>query len=193
MPKRVIWFASCAALVMVGDQTSKFWSLKELTYAFDAVPSPLAVFFAAAPKTDRGNHFANLTDVVWSPNFFRFRYAENPGAAFGLFRTVPESLRGPLFLSTTLAAAALLVLTMKRVKGLRSEKWLMLGLPLILGGALGNAVDRVARGFVIDFIEIHYYDKAYWPAFNIADAAICIGVAALLIDSVVRKEPKASV
>jgi signal peptidase II len=63
----------------------------------------------------------------------------------------------------------------------------------VLGGALGNYVDRIARGFVIDFLEAHWFDKAAWPSFNIADAAICVGVGMLVVDAFVRREEKVAV
>ena len=61
-------------------------------------------------------------------------------------------------------------------------------LPLVLGGAIGNYIDRIARAFVIDFLEAHWYDKAAWPSFNVADAAIVVGVGLLMVDAFVRKE-----
>jgi signal peptidase II len=190
MSKRVWWFLSCVVVVVALDQYTKFLTLERLTYAFDGVDSRLRVFFSSAPESSGAYHFAPKTDVVFSDNFFKFRYAENPGAAFGLFRTVPDNLRGPLFHLVSIGAVILLISFMRKLKGAPNEKWAVFGLPLVLGGALGNYVDRLARGFVIDFLEAHYYEKAYWPAFNIADTAICIGVGALLIDSLVRKESK---
>jgi len=63
----------------------------------------------------------------------------------------------------------------------RSQAWLASALALILGGAIGNVIDRIYHGYVIDFIQ-WYYASYYWPSFNIADAAICIGAAILIID-----------
>ncbi len=60
-----------------------------------------------------------------------------------------------------------------------------------MGGAVGNWVDRLARGFVIDFLEAHWYNKATWPNFNVADAAIVVGVGLLMVDAFVRKEQPA--
>jgi signal peptidase II len=71
-----------------------------------------------------------------------------------------------------------------------TDTWSQLGLALILGGAVGNYIDRLTRGFVVDFLEAHWFDKATWPSFNIADSAICIGAALILIDSF-RREKKA--
>ena len=59
----------------------------------------------------------------------------------------------------------------------------------MLGGALGNYIDRLARGFVVDFVQAHWKDQAYWPSFNVADMAICVGVGMLILDAFVRKEP----
>ena len=77
-----------------------------------------------------------------------------------------------------------------RLSGGRQERWARIGLPLVLGGALGNWVDRLARGFVIDFIEAHWREVYTWPSFNVADSAIVVGVALLVIDGFVRKERK---
>ena len=77
-----------------------------------------------------------------------------------------------------------------RLPGGPVERWALAGLPLVLGGALGNWVDRLARGFVIDFIEAHWREVYSWPSFNVADSAIVVGVAFLVIDGFVRKEPK---
>ena len=60
------------------------------------------------------------------------------------------------------------------------------GLALILGGALGNVIDRVARGHVVDFIHVHWFDSWYFPAFNVADSAITIGAALLILDSLLE-------
>jgi signal peptidase II len=64
----------------------------------------------------------------------------------------------------------------------RTEKLFCTGLALVLGGAIGNLYDRVTLGYVIDFLNFHY-QHMYWPAFNVADSAICVGVGLLLLDS----------
>jgi signal peptidase II len=63
----------------------------------------------------------------------------------------------------------------------------------VLGGALGNYLDRLARGFVIDFIEAHWHERATWPSFNVADSCIVVGVGLLLLDGLLRRESKAEV
>lgn len=192
MPRKYGWLAVIALLVAVADQITKFVVLEKLTTAYDSAPSKVAVFFGTAPEPGfDGLHYRAKEAIVVSNDFFRFRYAENPGAAFGLFRNLPDSLRGPLFHVVSIGAVILIAFYFTKLTGAKNEVWAKWGLPLVLGGAIGNYIDRLARGFVIDFLEAHWFDKAYWPAFNIADSAICVGVGLLFIDSFVRKETKA--
>ena len=192
MPRKYVWLVAIALSVIALDQWTKFLTLDKLTTAFDGVPSRAAVFLGAAPQPGfDGYHFRPKDQIVLSDDFFRLRYAENPGAAFGLFRTVPDNLRGPLFHLVSIGAVILIGYYFAKLKGAKNERWAKWGLPLVLGGAIGNYVDRLARGFVIDFLEAHWFEKAYWPAFNIADSAIVVGVGLLIIDSFVRKEPAA--
>lgn len=184
------WLAAVALIVLVADQWTKFVVLERLTTAFDGGGNRLATFFGAAPKPGYdGYHYRPKDMVVLSDDYFRLRYAENPGAAFGLFRNLPEDLRGPLFHLVSIGAVILVGYYFSQLRGAKNEAWARWGLPLVLGGAIGNYVDRLARGFVIDFLEAHWLEKAYWPAFNVADTAIVVGVGLLLVDSFVRKEP----
>ena len=194
MSRKYGWLAVIALLVVAADQITKFIVLEELTAAYDSAPSKAGVFFGKAPELGfDGLHYRPKEAIVVSEAFFRFRYAENPGAAFGLFRNLPDSLRGPLFHVVSIGAVILIAFYFTKLTGAKNEVWAKWGLPLVLGGAIGNYIDRLARGFVIDFLEAHWFDKAYWPAFNVADSAICIGVGLLVIDSFVRKEVKAPV
>jgi signal peptidase II len=188
--RKYVWLAAIALIVIGADQWTKFLVFEHLTTAFDRAPGPkLGVFFGAAPEAAfDGYHFRPKGQVVLSDEFFRLRYAENPGAAFGLFRNVPPEYRGPLFHLVSLGAVVLIAFAVRKLKGEKDEVWARWGLPLVLGGALGNYVDRLARGFVIDFLEAHWHEQAYWPAFNVADTAIVVGVGLLLVDSFVRKE-----
>ncbi len=189
MQRKYVWLAVIALVVIGLDHWTKFLVLDRLTTAFDGAPSKLGVYLGKAPEARfDGYHFRPKDQIVLSDDFFRFRYAENPGAAFGLFRTVPDHLRGPLFHLVSIGAVILIAFYFSKLRGEKNEAFAKWGLPLVLGGALGNYVDRIARGFVIDFLEAHWFEKAYWPAFNIADTAIVVGVGLLVIDSFVRKE-----
>lgn len=193
MRKKWVFLAVVVGLVLGVDQVSKFRTLATLSRAFEGASSELGAFFGAAPAPGfDGYHFRPLEPVVLSDGFLRLRYAENPGAAFGLFRTVPDTWRGPLFHLVTIGAVLLCLFHFRKLTGAPLERWAKWGFPLVLGGALGNYVDRLARGFVIDFIEAHWFEKAYWPAFNVADSAIVVGVGLLLVDSFVRTPEKAA-
>jgi signal peptidase II len=109
--------------------------------------------------------------------FFKLRYSENPGVAFGMFQ---EMAGGRLVLTLMAVGAFALVIYYLRKTDAQATR-LHVALGLVGGGAIGNLIDRVAYGRVTDFIVWHV--KAHeWPAFNIADAALCIGVALMVID-----------
>lgn len=113
--------------------------------------------------------------------FFDLSFESNPGAAFS-FLADAKSVRAP-FLTAIAIGASLLILWMAW-KLRPGQHLLAVGLALVLSGAVGNLVDRLRFSYVIDFILWHIGDKFYWPTFNIADAAIVVGVGLLVIDSV---------
>jgi signal peptidase II len=192
--RKWVLLIALSASVVVLDQITKYVVLRELTTAFDAAQDfggRLGIFTHDAPPLSwDGYHYRSKRAVTVSESFFRFNYAENPGAAFGLFRNLPEGLRGPLFHLVSIGAVFLILHYFRKLQGSKEERWALGGLPLVLGGAIGNYIDRLSRGFVVDFLEAHWYDQARWPSFNVADSAICIGVGLLVIDSFVRKEKK---
>lgn len=194
MPRRYVLFLVITLGVVLLDQWTKFLAVDALTTHFDAyhgVGSEIGALYANPPELAAGSfHFAPSSSVEVIPHFLRFRYAENPGAAWGLFHSLPSSVRGPLFHVVSIAAIILISWYFSRLRGSRDERFALVGLPLVLGGAIGNYVDRVARSFVIDFIEAHWFDKAYWPTFNVADMAICVGVGCLIVDAFVRRDRK---
>lgn len=197
MPRKLTVLLGLALAVLIADQWSKFAIVGALTTRFDAAASTghrLALLYSkdGAPRGYDGLHFRPRRSITVSEDFFRLRYAENPGAAWGLFRSLPEHLRLPLFHLVTVLAVVIISTSFLKLRGVREEKWAYWGLPLVLGGAVGNWIDRVARGFVVDFLEAHWMDRAHWPSFNVADMAIVVGVGMLLVDALVRKEPRAS-
>lgn len=108
-----------------------------------------------------------------------FRLAKNPGGAWGLLGGESQTLRISFFVAISIVAVVF-ILSLYR-KTTREQKALMWGLPLVLGGALGNLVDRIRYGHVIDFIEVRL-GSYQWPTFNVADIAICVGVGLMAID-----------
>lgn len=114
---------------------------------------------------------------------FDFVFAQNPGGAFSLLRGLPEIVRRPFFLYVSAAAAVFLVAMYLRID--RRHTALAWGLPLALGGAIGNLVDRMRYGWVVDFIHFSVEGSGrthHWPTFNVADIAIVVGVGLLAID-----------
>jgi signal peptidase II len=195
--KLVTLFAIALAVVAV-DQVVKYWMVGELTSRFDGlrtVGARLAALYGTPPPEGfDGLHFRPKRSITVSPDYLRIRYAENTGAAFGLFRGLPAPIRGPLFHLVSIGAVILITAYYLRLSGRsREERFARLGLPLVLGGALGNYLDRLARGFVIDFVEAHWHDRATWPSFNVADTCIVVGVGLLLLDGLVRRERKTAV
>jgi signal peptidase II len=116
------------------------------------------------------------------PGFLQFSYWENSGVAFGLFNAV-MSVWKPYILAA-MAVVAVVAILIYGVHVPTERKLLQFSLAVIIGGILGNFADRVVRGYVIDFIDFQIYGSYHFPTFNVADSAITIGIALLLIDTV---------
>ncbi|MCX5906179.1 MAG: signal peptidase II [Deltaproteobacteria bacterium] len=112
------------------------------------------------------------------PNFAHLTYIRNPGAAFGFLSGSPASWRMGFFIIISLVAIGCILYLLKNLRP--SQNTLGVSLALILSGAVGNFIDRVRMGEVIDFIDLHWYE-IHWPAFNLADSAITVGVVLLFI------------
>ena len=120
------------------------------------------------------------------PNFLNITYIHNRGAVFGLGSNVTSP-----YLSwglSLLSGLSLLIILIYFLKLKNDNARLYSGLSLVLGGAVGNLYDRVRTGFVIDFIDLHWFDS-HWPFFNLADTAICVGVGFLLLSMSAKAEP----
>jgi signal peptidase II len=113
------------------------------------------------------------------PGYFDLTFVLNPGAAFSIFATLPDWIRNPLFIGISIAAAVLIVVY--RTRHLRQNRLASASLGLILGGAVGNLIDRVRFGVVVDFLDV-YVHQYHWPVFNVADSAISVGVTLLLFE-----------
>ena len=116
--------------------------------------------------------------------FFNFTLMHNTGAAFS-FLADQGGWQRWFLAALALGVSIVLAVWLYRLKA--HETWLALALSLVLGGAIGNLIDRVYYGYVIDFIDI-YYNTSHWPAFNIADSAISVGAVMLVIDAFRNKE-----
>lgn len=110
---------------------------------------------------------------------FNLTLSYNTGAAFSFLADAGGWQRW-FFISLALGVSAFIIMWVRRLG--REERWMAIALTLILGGAVGNVIDRIFIGHVIDFIDL-YYGSWHWPAFNIADSAITIGAVMMVIDS----------
>ena len=117
---------------------------------------------------------------------FNLTLLHNTGAAFSFLAGAAGWQRW-FFVGIALIATCVLLIWLSRLKV--HEKWMAITLSLILGGAIGNLYDRIAYGYVVDFIDV-YYNSFHWPVFNIADSAITIGVVMMLIDMCREEDSK---
>lgn len=179
-----IFFGIVAAVALLLDVTTKAWA--ELTLSRRALTSP------------------SITVIA---EHLHLNLAYNKGGAWGLLQTASEQVRKPFFLAVSVMAIAFIVSLYGRLfPNQRALKW---GLPLVLGGALGNLSDRITRSSVIDFIDyrakwIESMNSAiaqyvptwsvtdHWPTFNVADIAICIGVGLMAVDMFTSRRRHAS-
>ncbi|MFP4321521.1 MAG: signal peptidase II [Anaerolineales bacterium] len=116
----------------------------------------------------------------WTPipalaEFFQITYTRNTGAAFGLFPTASN-----VFLVVAVIASGVIIYYYRQIRG---NAWLLrIGMGMMMGGALGNALDRITRGYVVDFLHVFYEPIGFnYPVFNLADSGIVIGVFLLIL------------
>ena len=137
--------------VIIADQLSKFW----IVDAFQLYES---------------------REII--PGIFNFVYVVNTGAAFSILADVDSPWRHYFFLSVGCIAIVGLTILYSKLK--KENKLYYLPVGLIVGGAIGNLIDRVRLGSVVDFLDF-YFGNYHWPAFNIADSAICVGAGLFIL------------
>jgi signal peptidase II len=141
-----------AIVVLIADQVTKAWATAKL-------------------------QFVDTMEII--PNFFRFTYARNRGVAFSLFADSEFETKWILAAISTVAAIGV---GYYLYQSAANQKRLNYALSFLLAGIVGNLIDRVRLGEVVDFIDFHWYEKYTWPTFNIADAAICVGAVLLALE-----------
>jgi signal peptidase II len=117
--------------------------------------------------------------LVVIPGLFNLTRVHNYGAAFGLMNTVDFPYKTAVL--SAVAAAALSMLAVYATKLPPDQRFARIGLALIIGGAAGNLIDRISAGYVVDFVDVYWGNWHFW-AFNVADAAITVGVAFMILD-----------
>jgi signal peptidase II len=125
------------------------------------------------------------------PGWFELTYVRNRGAVFGFLSGVDSWWRLPFFL--TFSTVAVVLLAIFYIRSRPDQGLLRLSLALILAGAIGNVIDRLRFGYVIDFLDVHWRHH-HWPAFNIADSAISVGICLMLLEAFLegRREKRAA-
>jgi signal peptidase II len=120
--------------------------------------------------------FALYQSLSVIEDFFHITYLRNPGAAFGILSD--NAIRIPFFIGVSILAVIGILWYLRKVDS--RDRWQHFALGLIFSGAVGNLIDRIRLGEVIDFLDVHWY-QYHWPAFNIADSAICVGVVIMFL------------
>jgi lipoprotein signal peptidase len=159
------------------------------SYVFLGLVSILTLAADIATKAWAERHLDGYpgTLEVWK-NHVTLVLARNRGGAWGLLQSTSENVRRPFFLLVSVAAIVFIMTLYRRLQS--RQRALQWGLPLVLGGALGNVLDRIRYGHVIDFIDAHIVIKGidhHWPTFNVADIAICVGVGLMAVDMFTSK------
>lgn len=180
--------AALFTVLVLADQWSKYLAVDRLTTVFEGAPGMsgperLVAFYARRHLEP----FATPPHYVWRP-VWRMNYVENPGAAFGLFRGLSEAARNGFFLVVSIGAIGFILHYYRKLRP--EQRYLQIALAFVLSGAVGNFVDRLARGYVIDFVEWYWWNRPdlRWPTFNVADSLIVVGVAMLLLHPGPKKE-----
>ncbi|MEI6789976.1 MAG: signal peptidase II [Myxococcaceae bacterium] len=164
---RIFLLVSIVVISVAADQASKMWAQKNLAYEF----SP--------------GQFYSQKDITVIPKFFNLIYKENSAAAFSITSSIPEWFRKPFLLTVSIVATLFFLVWYFR---LRDADWLILtSFCLVMGGAIGNLLDRFRMGYVIDFLDVYAgflgYSNMHWPTFNVADSCIVVGAIGILINS----------
>lgn len=131
-------------------------------------------------------HFRPYETMSLISGFFSLTFVKNTGAAFGILATAHPGFRIPFF--TIVPVIALLAISYIFRKLPDTDLKLSSALSLVMGGAIGNLIDRLRLGYVIDFLDFHWRYQYHFPAFNVADAAICLGVGVLMLDLATRHD-----
>ena len=158
--RKNLLFLATVSLVVVVDQWSKAWILSTL---------------------ELHHSFAVIN------GFFNITHVRNPGAAFGFLAGAPSIFRSIFFVAVTVVAILFILHYLRTTRS--KDVLLVFSLALILAGAVGNLVDRLRFGEVVDFLDV-YLGSHHWPAFNVADAAISTGAGVLILVLLRRRKDK---
>jgi signal peptidase II len=132
-------------------------------------------------------HLPLYQSISVIPGFFNVTHIHNPGGAFGFLADSGSGLRTVVFLVVSSLAVGLVFWFYRKTP--QSHPWLATAFALIFGGAIGNLIDRIRFGKVVDFLDL-YSGKWHWPAFNIADSAISVGICIFVLHLLLKRMPE---
>lgn len=158
-PWKHAFFWGFSLSIILFDQITKYWIVRDF-YLHESVP----VF----------------------KDFFHITYIRNVGAAFGILSKADPSFRVPFFFIVPVLALGMILWAYHKLP--TQSRFHSTGLGLIFGGAIGNVIDRIQHGFVVDFLDF-FWNGNHFPAFNIADSAICVGVGLMMLDLFKKESP----
>ena len=168
-------------LSLVADQVTKYLAVERLTRAFERAGAT-----TLGAKLDAFWSMRYLEPLATEPYYvfrplWRMNYVENPNAAFGFLAFVPAGVRHPLFIVISIVAIAFILHYYRRLEP--GQRFLQVSLAFVLAGTIGNLIDRLARRYVIDFVEWYWWNRPdlRWPTFNVADSLLVVGIAMLLV------------
>lgn len=159
MKNKIILLAVVSVVIVVLDQLTKYLILESYTHG-------------------------ESHSVI--PNLFNITYVRNYGAAFGMLSKVQANIRDTFFLMMPPCAMGVILFMLKMAGD--DEKLRKIALCAVFAGALGNYIDRLRFGFVVDFLDFHYHSYS-WPAFNVADMSIVCGVSTLILLEILAPAP----
>ncbi len=152
-------------------------------YTLFAAISTIGIIIDQITKVyiDRSMQLFDSITIV--ENFFHITYVRNKGAAFSFLSNA--SWRLPFFITVSIIAALVILIAFRKLRD--DQRLAQISLAMIFSGAVGNLIDRIRLGEVIDFLDAHWY-RHHWPAFNVADSLICVGVFLLAIDMLLEEK-----
>jgi signal peptidase II len=182
--------AALFVALVVADQWTKYLAVSRLTHVFErSRDAGLAARVRGFYAYRHLEPLATEPHYVWQP-VWRMNYVENPGAAWGLFRGFSEGFRNAFFTLVSLGAVGFILHYYRKLRD--DQRFLQVALGFVLAGAIGNFIDRLARQYVIDFVEWYWWNRPdiRWPTFNVADSLIVVGVAMLVLHPGPKAEPE---
>ena len=152
-------------------------------YTLFATIASVGIIFDQITKITVDHSMRLFDSIPIIENFFHLTYVRNKGAAFSFLSNT--SWRLPFFITVSSVAALVILFAFRKLRD--DQKLAQTSLAMIFSGAVGNLIDRVRLGEVIDFLDAHWY-RHHWPAFNVADSLICVGVFLLAIDMILEEK-----